>query len=61
MRVRQTAWVQQQTIALQNVVLASADALTQGQAMQMLASTVATVSGLVALLPGVAASPITAL
>ena len=55
-----TAWVQQQTIALQNVVLASADALAQGQATQMLASTVATVSGLVALPPGVAASPIQA-
>ncbi|SDO51835.1 hypothetical protein SAMN05216360_12529 [Methylobacterium phyllostachyos] len=55
-----TAWVQQQTIALQGVVMASADALAQGQAMQMLASTVATVSGLMALPPGATASPIQA-
>lgn len=53
-----TVWVQQQTIALQGIVSASADALTQGQAIQMQASTVATVSGLVALPPGVAATPI---
>jgi|LULL01.1.fsa_nt_gb hypothetical protein len=55
-----TVWVQQQTIALQGIVAASADALTQGQAIQMQASTVATVSGLVALPPGVAATPIQA-
>lgn len=55
-----TAWVQGQIASVTAVVSASADALTQGQSVQMLASTVATVSGLVAPIPGVAASPIQA-
>lgn len=53
-----TAWVQAQTANVQAPVTASANALSQGQAIQMLASTVATVSGLVAPVPGVAASAI---
>ena len=55
-----TAWVQGQVANISAVVSASADALAQGQAVQMLASTVATVSGLVAPIPGVAASSIQA-
>lgn len=53
-----TAWVQGQTGTVSGVTAASADALAQGQAMQMLASSVATVSGLVAPIPGVRPSPI---
>lgn len=55
-----TAWVQGQIASISAVVSASADALAQGQSIQMLASSVATVSGLVAPIPGVAASPIQA-
>ena len=55
-----TAWVQGQIANISAVVSASADALAQGQSIQMLASSVATVSGLVAPIPGVAASPIQA-
>lgn len=53
-----TAWVQGQIASVTAVVSASAEALAQGQSIQMLASTVATVSGLVAPVPGVTASAI---
>lgn len=53
-----TTWVQQQAASIAAVTAASADALAQGQAVQMLASAVATVSGLTAPVPGVPASPI---
>lgn len=53
-----TSWVQGQTATIAGVTADSADALAQGQAAQMLASTVATVSGLVAPVPGIAPSPI---
>lgn len=53
-----TAWVQGQIGSITGLVSASADALAQGQSVQMLASAVATVSGLVAPIPGVTASTI---
>ena len=55
-----TAWVQRQSASISGIVSASADALAQGQAVQMLASTVATVSGLVAPIPGVSPASIPA-
>ena len=55
-----TVWVQQQTASVSTVTAASADALAQGMAIQMQASTVATISGLVTLPPGDTASPIQA-
>lgn len=48
-----TTWVQIQTASITGVVAASSDALAQGQAMQMQASTVATVAGLVTTPPGI--------
>lgn len=53
-----TSWVQGRAATVSGVTAASADALAQGQAMQMLASSVSMVSGLVAPTPGVASSPI---
>lgn len=51
-------WVSGQATAISNVTAVSADALAQGQSMQMLVSAVATVSGLVAPVPGVPRSPV---
>ena len=50
------SWVQGRAATVSGVTAASADALAQGQAMQMLASSVSMVSGLVAPVPGVPAS-----
>ncbi|MCJ2012665.1 hypothetical protein [Methylobacterium sp. J-076] len=53
-----TQWVSGQAAIVSTVTAGSADALAQGQSMQMLASAVATVSGLVAPVPGVPRSPV---
>lgn len=53
-----TEWVSGQAAIVSTVTAGSADALAQGQSMQMLASAVATVSGLVAPVPGVPRSPV---